>query len=61
MREVLEHYARGGRAANPLKSDFITGFAMSAQEKEDLVAFLQSLTDYGFLRDPAFGDPGTSR
>lgn len=60
LDEVLEHYARGGRAANPLKSEFITGFTMSTQEKEDLIAFLQSLTDYGFLRDPAFADPYAS-
>ena len=36
LGEVLDHYARGGRAANPLHSQFITGFAMSAQEKEVL-------------------------
>lgn len=61
LGEVLDHYAHGGRAANPLKSEFLTGFTLSAQEKEDMIAFLQSLTDYGFLRDPAFGDPYAAR
>ncbi|HEY4375467.1 MAG TPA: MbnH family di-heme enzyme [Burkholderiales bacterium] len=59
LGEVLDHYAHGGRAANPLRSEFITGFTMSAQEKEDLIVFLRSLTDYGFLRNPAFADPDT--
>ena len=57
LGEVLEHYARGGRAGSPLRSDFITGFTMSAQEKADLLAFLESLTDAGFLRNPAYADP----
>ena len=57
LDEVLEHYAKGGRAGSPLRSDFITGFAMSAQDKADLLAFLQSLTDSGFLANPAFSDP----
>jgi len=66
LGDVLEHYARGGRAAgtggpNPLRSDFITGFTMSAQEKADLIAFLESLTDAGFLRNPAFADPDAAR
>ncbi|MDB5802821.1 MAG: Di-heme cytochrome c peroxidase [Betaproteobacteria bacterium] len=58
LGEVLDHYAHGGRAAaNPLRSDFIRGFVMSAEEKSDLLAFLQSLTDEGFLHNPAFADP----
>jgi cytochrome c peroxidase len=59
LDEVLDHYAHGGRAAtaNPLRSDFIRGFVMSAEEKSDLLAFLQSLTDEGFLHNPAFADP----
>lgn len=57
LSEVLDHYAKGGRAANPLHSEFIQGFAISAQEKRDLIAFLESLTDSGFLANPRFGDP----
>jgi len=62
LGEVLDHYAKGGRASlpnspAPLRSDFIRGFEMSAREKEEMLAFLESLTDRGFLTDPAFSDP----
>lgn len=57
------HYALGGRAAgqkygvNPLRSGMVAGFEVSAKEVADLVAFLKSLTDPDFLRNPAFADP----
>lgn len=69
LEEVIDHYARGGRriesgpnagdgAASPLKSEFVRGFVISPSEKADLVAFLRSLTDDGFLTDPRYSDPG---
>ncbi len=64
LPEVLRHhYARAGRAvhtgraANPLRSEFIAGFEITEAEIADVVAFLESLTDERFLRDPAHGDP----
>jgi cytochrome c peroxidase len=66
---VLEHYAAGGRTIpsgepnagvgsdNPLKSVFMVGFELSAQERADLLAFLESLTDEGFLTNPKFSNP----
>ncbi len=64
LPEVLRsHYARAGRAvsqgrvANPLRSEFIAGFEISEAEIADVVAFLESLTDERFLRDPALGNP----
>jgi cytochrome c peroxidase len=66
LSEVLDHYAKGGRASTPaapapLRSEFIRGFEMNAQEKADVLAFLESLTDSGFLTNPAYGDPSASR
>ncbi len=68
LSEVLDHYARGGREItsgpnaglgwmSPLKSEFVHGFALSSQERADLLAFLESLTDEQFLTDPRFSDP----
>lgn len=65
---VLDHYAAGGRTIasgphagvgrdNPLKSSFVPGFDMSPEEKADHIAFLQSLTDEAFLKNPAYSDP----
>ena len=53
---VLEHYENGGRhdaAQDPL----IRGFKLTGQDREDLLAFLATLTDRELLRDPRFSDP----
>jgi cytochrome c peroxidase len=60
------HYARAGRAvhtgraANPLRSEFIAGFEITEAEIADVVAFLEALTDEHFLRDPAHRSPWTA-
>lgn len=53
---VLDHYARGG-TPSPHRSRLVTGFAITEQEKLDLIAFLESLTDEDFLKDTRFSDP----
>jgi cytochrome c peroxidase len=61
LGEVLDHYAAGGRAnakgTSPYRSEFVPGFTLTPQEREDVLAFLESLTDTGFLTDPRFSDP----
>jgi len=68
LEGVLDHYAAGGRtvhegpnkgvgSANPFKSEFITGFTLSPRERKDVIAFLNSLTDSSFIRDPRFANP----
>ncbi|CDH43153.1 methanobactin export MATE transporter MbnM [Candidatus Contendibacter odensensis] len=68
LEEVVDHYARGGRlisegplagdgARSPFKSELIVSFRLTAQEKLDLIAFFQSLTDWEFLCDSRFADP----
>ena len=60
LEEVVDLYAAGGRGAgvsNPRKSELITGFAITADERADLVAFLGALTDAALLTDPALADP----
>jgi len=68
LEGVLDHYAAGGRtvhegpnkgvgSANPFKSEFITGFTLSRRERDDVIAFLNSLTDSSFIRDPRFANP----
>jgi cytochrome c peroxidase len=56
LKDVIQHYARGGRP-RPEKSNRVQGFAISPAETDDLIAFLQSLTDQGFLTNPAFSSP----
>ena len=68
LDEVLDHYAAGGRTItegphqgvgrdNPFKSSFIRGFELTQQERSDVLAFLDSLTDEQFLTDPELADP----
>jgi cytochrome c peroxidase len=66
---VLDHYAAGGRLIpkgesnagdgrdSPTKSPLVRGFNLSPQEREDLKAFLGSLTDETFLTNPDFSNP----
>lgn len=66
--EVIEHYARGGRLIgegpyagdgrrNPFKSEFIRGFDLTDVERDDLIAFLNSLTDESVLTDSRWSNP----
>ena len=61
LEEAIEHYEVGGRAIakgkNPYKSGFIKGFQLTESEKQDLLAFLRSLTDEEFINNPEFSDP----
>jgi len=57
LAEVIDHYAAGGRAHNPNKSELIRGFQITADEKTDLIEFLKSLTDEELLKDPRWSDP----
>jgi hypothetical protein len=65
---VIEMYARGGRlitsgpwagdgAINPNKSSLVRGFALSPQERADLLEWLGSLSDPTFGEDLRFADP----
>jgi cytochrome c peroxidase len=58
LRAVIAHYANAGRAPDhPMKDGMIQGFTASDAEIADLIAFLESLTDEGFLTDPRLSDP----
>ncbi|HEU4532497.1 MAG TPA: MbnH family di-heme enzyme [Polyangiaceae bacterium] len=68
LAEVLDHYAAGGRnveagpragdgRASPVKDALVRAFPLSEQERADVIAFLESLTDEAFTRDPRFAPP----
>ncbi|MEZ5669056.1 MAG: di-heme enzyme [Alphaproteobacteria bacterium] len=59
---VVDAYAAGGRAAvdgarSPLASPLVAGFALTPGERADLIAFLEALTDDGFLTDERLQSP----
>jgi len=68
LDEVLSYYSAGGRTitagplkgngvTSPMKSPFIKGFALSPEDRADLLAFLESLTDTAFTTDARFSSP----
>lgn len=57
LDEVIRHYERGGRRRGPHTSSLLAGFRLTPQERRDLVAFLESLTDRGVTTDPRLADP----
>jgi cytochrome c peroxidase len=68
LADALDHYAAGGRtiasgpnagvgAKSPYRDTQLARFKLAPDEKRDLIAFLESLTDETFLHDPRFGDP----
>ena len=53
LEEVIDHYNSGGE--NHInKSEKIRELDLTSQEKEDLIAFLKSLTDESFILNPLF-------
>ena len=71
LEGVLDHYSAGGRTItnspyagdgshNPNKDPLIRGFKLTAQDRSDLIAFLDSLTDEEIIHDPKFGNPWKS-
>ena len=56
LEDVIEHFNSGG-VGHPNQSPLIKPLGLTTQEKEDLVAFLGSLTDEQFLNNPDYSDP----
>ena len=68
LSQVIDFYAAAGRnlssgdnagdgRLNPLKSQFIKGFVLNKQEKNDLINFLLTLTDSQFITNPQHSNP----
>jgi hypothetical protein len=62
LSQVIDDYAAGGRAARlsgkrPERGVAVKPFPITAAEKADLLAFLESLTDDAFLSDPRYANP----
>jgi cytochrome c peroxidase len=56
LEAAVVHYASGG-IDSPYKSPRLKGFEATPRDVSDLVAFLQTLTDEQFLKNPALGPP----
>jgi len=58
LEEVVDFYSEGVILTDTLDTLItVGGFALSVDERADLVEFLRSLTDEAFLTDPDLADP----
>ena len=68
LNEVISSYAAGGRiitegidagdgSKNPYKHASIKGFAISENEKIDLISFLQALSDSSLIHNSRYSNP----
>jgi cytochrome c peroxidase len=68
LDEAIRNYAAAGRnlstgpnagdgRMNPYKDGFVSGFSITDDEINDLIAFLESLSDDAFLNASRFGNP----
>jgi cytochrome c peroxidase len=65
---VIDIYAAGGQVIedgelagdgriHPNKSGFVIGFELSAEERQDLLEFMDALTDDSFMNNPQLSSP----
>ena len=68
LKDVVDIYAAGGRVIedgpyagdgrkNPHKDPLVSGINLSEQDREDLVAFLMTLTERDFSKIARYADP----
>jgi cytochrome c peroxidase len=54
LQMVVFHYTNGIVQSNNLSAQLRKGIVLTEDNKRDLIAFLKTLTDEGFLHNPAF-------
>jgi cytochrome c peroxidase len=56
LAAVVDHYNQGGNA-HPNQDNRIIPLGLTSQEKQDLVHFLEALSDYAFIENERFQNP----
>lgn len=62
LEEVIDHYNTGLKNSSTLDPTLLFplnsgGLMLSNQDKQDLIAFLNTLTDYDLITNPEYSDP----
>jgi cytochrome c peroxidase len=60
LAQVLDHYSQGVKKSatlDPVLANAQPGISLSTVEKQQLLSFLEALTDKKFITDPRFADP----
>jgi cytochrome c peroxidase len=56
LEEVLEHYNSGGFPTDN-RHPLLRPLNLTSKQKQDIIAFLHTLTDTTFLQNPLFSNP----
>jgi cytochrome c peroxidase len=59
LEDVMEHYGNAGALSKGANPRLAAIGILTDENKKDLIAFLLTLTDKGFLYDRRFADPGS--
>ena len=54
LPQVLNHYSSEIKQSSTLDQSLTNGIALNNTEKQQLIAFLKTLTDREFINDPRF-------
>jgi cytochrome c peroxidase len=57
LNEVLDHYSNSGKFHEKSDKSLIRNTPLLKEEKDELILFLNTLTDKKFLYDRRFADP----
>ncbi|RYZ54383.1 MAG: cytochrome-c peroxidase [Sphingobacteriales bacterium] len=57
LDQVLDHYATGIHSSPTLDPLLASGITLNQQERKDLLAFLNTLNDETFVKNPRFQEP----
>jgi len=57
LADVLKHYTNGIQKSPTLSKNLEEPIILSSNDKVDLIAFLRTLTDHSFLKNPNYLDP----
>lgn len=57
LDQVMDHYSSGIVHSSTLAPELAGGIPLTTQEKQDIIAFLKTLTDNTFTHDARFKDP----
>jgi len=57
LEQVLDHYSSGIQNSNTLDPSLVGGINLTSNEKQSIIAFLKTLTDYKMINNPLFSEP----
>jgi cytochrome c peroxidase len=57
LEQVLDHYSSGIKQSTTLDPSLQNGIPMTVAEKEAIITFLRTLTDYKLLDNPFLREP----